>query len=712
MTEDSRERGGISSRDSTTPRVLTFLFALTALTLFTGCLSSPEPEKYYYTLRYDAAHEQPELIQREPIEARVWVRSASISRTYRRKQIVVRHFGPRISYLENHLWASELEDKVPELISTRLQAYELFSSIQRDFPYSRPEYELIPTITSLEFIKGDGSPKAALHMRLELRTLEGNSIVSTDIAREVPVYDDDLDSFVQVINETILEYSDLFTRDVLAYFDRAGVRRGHKTERIEEETADGNGQLLMPGIFEGREQPLFTLIEQGGKERLGRFGTPFELKAGTYTVRYGSGGANRKMHKKVTIRDGYRNIVEPDYGGLRVEIITPSGRPVELPYEVFDDRTGKSYGTGFSNESSTDWEERVWVLPTGRYKVTINNRPFGTTFDYTSAYVEKGKGDILTISVEKEQESDRYRVVGGGVIKEPLYADRDERWVLASSVAGNVAGTFNSRDTFADYRTGYNVNGFLQNRLRYDYGRYDFSMLNLVELGAVRTETGAFEATRDTVELDSTLIMHLMLRLGIYANADIRSHFLESHYRSDTSFDYEKLDEDGNLVEQGTNEDSVRTAPPFSPILFEEGLGLNLTLAERPRLEASTRVGLGFRQSLYGDSYPVIDSSSDPILLEQKEDEFTTGLESTIQLSTEFLRNLRYLSRLDAYAPFTDFENVSLEWYHELQLALARNFSIDYRATFYQDTEASKGLSVNSDQALYLRFSTSYRLSF
>ncbi len=704
--------GKNNTKVKTTSRLCTLSFVLIAVTLFAGCLSSPKQEKYYYTLRYNAAHELPELTQREPIDARVWIRSASISRTYKRKQIVVRHFGPRISYLENHLWANELEEKIPELISARLKAYELFSSIQQDFPYSRPEYELLPTITAIEFIQEEGSPKAALHMRLDLRSLDGNSIVSTEIDREVPVYDDSLDSFVQVINETILEYSDLFARDVLAHFGRAEEGRGRLSERIEKETADGYGQLLMPGLFEGRVQPLYSLIEQGGKERLGRFGTPLELKAGTYTVRYGSGGAKRKMQQKVTIHDGYRNIVEPDYGGLRVEIITSAGRPVELPYEVFDDHTGNSYGTGFSNENSTEWEDRVWVLPVGRYKVTINNRPFGTTIDYASAYVEKGKGDILTITVEKENEGDRYRMVGGGVIKEPLYADRDERWILASSIAGNVAGTFNSRDSFADYRTGYTVNGFLQNRLRYRYGRIDYSMLNLVELGAVRTETGAFEATRDTVELDSTLIMDLLYRLGLYANANISSHFLDSYYRSDSSFDYEKRNEDGELLSQGANEDSVRTATPFIPLLFEEGVGLNLSFVERPRLKASTRAGLGFRQSIYGNSYPIIDTTSDPVVIEQKEDEFTTGIETSLQLSTEFLRNLRYLSRFDAYAPFTDFENVSLEWYHELQLALVRNFSIDYRATFYQDTENENGFSINSDQAIYLRFSTIYRLSF
>ncbi len=686
--------------------------------MVSGCFSSPQVEKFYYTLGYDRSSEKPELTQREPIQARIWVRSAEVSRTYKRKQIVMRHFGPRISYLEEHLWANELEDKVPELIASRIQAYELFSSIQRDFPYSRPDFELLPTITAIEFIRNQSTSKASLHMRFDLRSLEGQSIVTTEIKREIPVYDSQLDSFVQVINEAILEYTDLFVQDVLAQFERSGPRRTEELakidgyERRDEASDEPVGQLLLPGLFEGREQPLYSIIEQGGEERVGRFGSPVELPVGNYTLRYGSGSSNKKIQRKVLIREGYRNIVEPDYGGLRVEILTPNGRPVELVYEVFGDLDGASYGTGYSSGNISEWDDKIWVLPAGRYKVTINNRPFASTRDYASAYVEKGEGNILTISVEKNEETESYGVVGGGVIKEPLYTEEDERWILSSSIAGNIAGTVNSRNNLSEHNTGYNFNGYLQNRLRYDYHRIDFSLLNLVELGALRSETGVFETTRDAVEIDSTLIYKLLLGIGLYGNFDISSHFLESYYRSDTAFDYQKLDEEGNLLEQEAAVESVQTAAPFMPVYLQEGLGINLSLVERPRLEADTRVGFGLRQNIYGGSFPVIDTSVNPVVLQRKEDEYSTGIEASLQLTSELLRNFLYTTRFDAYAPFTDPENIEMEWLHELQLALDRSFSIDYRATLYNTTDISGDFSINADQAVYLRFSTIYRLSF
>ncbi|MFO7731518.1 MAG: ABC-type transport auxiliary lipoprotein family protein [Spirochaetia bacterium] len=693
------------------------IMVLLLLSGLSSCASSPPQEKYYYTLQYDPSSEQAELIQSEPIDASVWVQPASISRTYKRNQIVKRHFGPRISYLENHLWANDLEEKISELISARLQAYDLFKIIRLDFPYSRPDYELIPTVTTIEFLHGDGNSTALLNMRFDLRTLDGNSLVTTEIERRISVYDSRLDSFVQVMNEAILAYTDQFAAEVAEHFNRSagssgpsGIRE-NQLQNLEEQDTD-HGQLLLPGVFSDREQPLYRIIGKGREPEWGRFGTPVELEPGRYTIRYGSGNSQLKLQRSVEIRPGYRTIVEPDYGGLQVEIITPDGRPVELSYQVFDAETGNSYGSDYSTEGMGELEGNFWILPTGRYKVTLNNEPFATNRDFAAAYVEQGKGDILTISVEKIEGSERYQVVGGGVIKEPLYLDEQQHWVLASSIAGNVSGFLNNNDSFESYSSGFNFNGFLQNRLRYDYGRFNLSVHNLTELGASRSELGTFEVTRDSIELDTTLVMDLLLTFGLYVNLDIRSHLFPAHYRESTPFSYEKRDSQGDLLTGGGGVDSVKLAGPFIPIDFQEGGGLNINLVEEPWVESSLRFGIGLRQNLYGDSFEVLDEDSDPIVFQQQENVFSTGLEAALQFSTQSLNNLSYSSRFDAYAPFEDLTELELTWIHDLQLSLLRNVSLDYRATLYNAQSSAGGDYFASDHGLYLRFSTIYRMSF
>jgi hypothetical protein len=386
---------------------------------------------------------------------------------------------------------------------------------------------------------------------------------------------------------------------------------------------------------------------------------------------------------------------------------------VELAYELYDSATGNSYGTGYTAEGVSDWEEHIWVLPVGRYKVTINNQAFAANRDYAAVYVERGEGNILTLSVVEEEESNRYRVVGGGVIKEPLYAEEDERWILNSSIAGNVAGTLNNTENASSYSAGFSLNGFLQNRVRYDYAPLDFSMHNLIELGATRSAAGSFEISRDAAELDSTLVIDLLLNLGLYLNGDVSTHLFPRYYRRETPFDYEKYAADGSSpIKSGSSVEEVRTAPPFLPLELQEGVGLNVSLAEEPRLEASARFGLGLRQTIYGDAYPTLDTESSPVRLEQKADEFTTGLEGSLQFSSRFLQDFTYSTRFEAYAPFTDLEDLALEWSHDLQLSLWRNFTIDYRASLYNSTDADGNLYIGTDHAVYLRFSTIYRLSF
>ncbi|MDZ7793947.1 MAG: hypothetical protein U5P10_09730 [Spirochaetia bacterium] len=303
--------------------------------------------------------------------------------------------------------------------------------------------------------------------------------------------------------------------------------------------------------------------------------------------------------------------------------------------------------------------------------------------------------------------------MGGGVIKEPLYLDEQQNWVLASSIAGNIAGTLDNGESFDSYNAGFNFNGFLQNRLRYEYERFDVSVHNLLELGASRSETGVFEVTRDSLELGSTLVMDVLLNFGLYLNLDMRSHILAAYYREADPFAYEKQDSAGNELQKESGVESVKLTEPFIPIYFQEGGGLNIKLVEEPWLESSLRFGIGLRQNLYGDSFERDEENSDSVVFQQQDDTYTTGLEAALQFSTQALNNISYSSRLDVYAPFEDLAEVDLKWIHDLQLSLFRNVTLDYRASLYNATNSSGGRDyIASDHGLYLRFSTIYRMSF
>lgn len=203
-------------------------------------------------------------------------------------------------------------------------------------------------------------------------------------------------------------------------------------------------------------------------------------------------------------------------------------------------------------------------------------------------------------------------------------------------------------------------------------------------MGASRSETGIFEVTRDSIELGSTLVMDVLLNFGLYLNLDMRSHLLSSYYREADPFAFEQQDAAGVVLKQESGVESVKLTGPFLPIDFQEGGGLNINLVEEPWINSSLRFGIGLRQNLYGEAFEIVDANSDPIVLRQQEDEFSTGLEAALQFSTQSLNNVSYSSRFDAYAPFEDLTELELEWIHDLQLSLLRNLSLDYRATLYR----------------------------
>ena len=79
--------------------VLSFLI----LVLF-GCMGRKVAPSNYFILEYYDHSEKDELRLDEPFNQSVYIEDTKVPRTYNRKQIVVRHFGPRITYSENNLW--------------------------------------------------------------------------------------------------------------------------------------------------------------------------------------------------------------------------------------------------------------------------------------------------------------------------------------------------------------------------------------------------------------------------------------------------------------------------------------------------------------------------------------------------------------------------------------------------------------------------------
>ena len=90
------------------------------LLILVGCSTNALLEKNYYILENLSHIKMDKLHQTEPIDASVLIFDASIPRSYKKKQMVVRHFGPRLTYTKNHLWAVDLSETIPDILLNRL----------------------------------------------------------------------------------------------------------------------------------------------------------------------------------------------------------------------------------------------------------------------------------------------------------------------------------------------------------------------------------------------------------------------------------------------------------------------------------------------------------------------------------------------------------------------------------------------------------------
>ncbi|MCK4311461.1 MAG: membrane integrity-associated transporter subunit PqiC, partial [Candidatus Cloacimonetes bacterium] len=116
------------------------LILSTVLLILFGCMAGEIITPNYYILEYYSHSEKEELKQETPFELTVFVLDTKIPKTYNRNQIVVRHFGPRITYSSNDLWGVKLSKIIPDLIKKRLDSYNIFKQTQREFLATHPEY--------------------------------------------------------------------------------------------------------------------------------------------------------------------------------------------------------------------------------------------------------------------------------------------------------------------------------------------------------------------------------------------------------------------------------------------------------------------------------------------------------------------------------------------------------------------------------------------
>ncbi|MBL7108427.1 MAG: membrane integrity-associated transporter subunit PqiC, partial [Candidatus Cloacimonetes bacterium] len=656
-----------------------------------GCVAREFIPRNYYILEYYQHSENKKMKQDEPIDCSVLVQDTDIPRTYSRKQIVVRHFGPKITYSDNDIWAVKLQNIIPNLITKRLNRYNLFTRVQREFLDEHPKYVISSKINNIELFKSEYLMQARLNISFSFsESDEGTLLVRHSVDREKKLLDENVETFVQTINDILLTETDNFIQKILNHFegikpeeitkDKAKISDISLVEIEKQEEISGMGLLLLPAITRTGDEPYYKIYDKLGEEVSGKMGETIPLSAGEYSIKYGSGSESQKMNKgNIKIVPRYKKIVEPDWGCLTVDIIDENRNFVKMQYELFQGKTGASYGTEFTKEEGVGEHQKIWILEPGRYKITINNEPFNTYQDFTTVYVEKGEYQEITLVVGTGDDGNPTNLVGAGVLEEEELLASEQKLKFSSAIHGNVNFSSNKEFEEDDYKTTLTLNSQFDNKLIYDEFPFHYTLKNLVEVGITKEVDdffGDMKISSDDFDLKNTLIYYFIKDLGIYTRVDLNSHLFPENDYFDNETSYEKYNVDSVLTDSGDATD-VEVKKSFFPLTLKEGAGINYRILNYAKANLNLRAGFGLQQILNNDVY-ICDNDKDSLYFEE-ESIYTKGTELSLIGTFQLPFNLTYTLDADFLFPFEKDESITMEWENIFNLRLFKFISINYK---------------------------------
>ncbi len=697
--------------------------SLLLLFMLVGCSTRMMVKRNYYILEYYPHTENKALMREEPFDYSVYVRNTKIPNTYDRREIVIRHFGPRITYAENDLWGVNLSNVIPGLISKRLSRYNFFSQVKREFLDARPDFEIDSRINNIELFESEFVKEAHLNMELIFRNTRNESIVLTHaVNREEKLADNKVETFVQMINEIILEETDLFLVKLARYFqgqpiippEEQGMQQTRADSLLLQEDTDlekGRGLLLMPALSWTDYEPPYKIYDQRGNEIDGVMGASIPLPAGTYAVKYGSGSERQMMRKTgIEVRPRFKTIVEPDWGCLLVDIIDERRNFVQTRYEVFATETGESFGTELTVEKELGEQQKIWLLRPQLYKITINSEPFNTYRDFATIKVEQGKVQKLTMVVGIDEEGNPTHLIGAGQLEGMEELTATEKWHIYSGLYGNFNFNRDNEKDKENPETSVSINTQFDNRFTYDNHPFYYTMRNLTEIGTSKSTDTDFRISTDDFDLKNTFIFFMIKNLGLYARLDANSHFFKEYYHSPTKFNYIKKDKNDREIERGTDVEKLLLKSSIYPMVLKEGSGINYRILNLPRATLNLRAGFGLRQEYnYGvfnlTNSAYLDTTDDLKYRVYTENKSTDdrGTELSIVGNFQLPFDLIYSTNADILFPFDPEASTKLEWENVFNIRLFKYISLDYRLKLRnKEAEAGETYLVR-EQRLYLR---------
>jgi len=709
------------------------LLSLTVLLLSACAFGGKRLETNYYVLDYQPATERDELRLNVNNGKVLQVQNTNINRTYNRNQLVEKENFSRVKFVNNELWANRLTDAVPNIISRRLSAYNIFGNVTRTIGDTDPHYYLETNILNLEKVNGE-NPRAYLRMEFVLRDSTYDKVLL--IHRNDQYQDLDDDSYVylvQTYNDMIMEETNLFAARCISHFSGRTMRQQRPQyldnlsapERFYfEEIADMEshlvyGELVLRTKYNTTDAPTYRVerldsLNTKISEDIGGFNDPMILLPGRYRV---ITGHNEDIIQVVEVHPRRRTVVVRSWSELRVRVMDSSQNRVRQLYRLWlqnEEESGyQNIGQDVSlGDDDHGIDDRIWILPSGKYMLTLGGNSWSDLRDFATITLNEGDSQVMTVIVNTDLSGGNL-MIGAGVLSDDFGFDSSRFHKGAVHINLNVL----SNNEVDEKDPTYNISlaSKFDNTIEQDFGAFHYNMRSIYDLRSSFSKDIDLRFDRDNYNLKNTLMLYpwkrdrkILGKFALYSRADMSTHFMDEYAYFTENKNYILLSSEGEEVDRALDVDKLRTKIALYPMRLKEGAGITYRFALSPTTALTLRGGYGWQQDLNRRSYTGISSINEEGIpyevYQENPDKHSKGLESIMIFSAGNILN--FLSVNSIFEALFPFDNMNtkprFENENTINFRIYRNISMDVELNLSYDEAVKKWLIYDYSSTLRL----------
>lgn len=461
----------------------------------------------------------------------------------------------------------------------------------------------------------------------------------------------------------------------------------------------GRGAVFVPCMSQPLLEPPYVLRANGDEVGRAAVGTRIVAPPGDYEVVMGSGVGSQKIHRKVTILEGKTTLVQPDWSGLRIQIVDLNAVPFRGLYELIALPGMNNFGVGYGAQVEQGESVRTWLLEPGLYMVLKVGESYQARSNFFTFRVRPGFLEQIIVVMD----ADTGDFLGAGEMSIYSAASKlHEGLNLAGVVGGGIGLTSQDNVSGVPNATELTPSFYLDFLLQfstpkhYVYGRVSG------EEAFTQEDWGRFEKNTDFLRLDALYAWRLKPVLGPYVRFGFESTLFPGFLYFSTPTTVQLPN--GTLEEEKSE---VRMSDPFLPLTLKSGTGLRFNTPPSPWLTLWALVGVGGRYTFTGHMLSQeADLSATPNVMElgSVDSFFSYGLESTVVLQVILSRWVVANTEFELFSPFGSMDRApDMRLDNNVALRVTSFVSVNYMYRMKFEPDLHPGYQ--HDHQVQLRFS-------